>query len=154
MCEQPDPERAWKRDDLVVVSIVLAMAAVVIATVAVGFGMRAIDESKNGRADVQDAAPKAASAGSLELSAESISFSATTLTAPAGKVTIQFQNRDQGVPHNLHVTGGSVDEQTDIEAGPVQQQLTLDVGAGNYRFVCDVHPQQMNGELTITEATS
>lgn len=85
----------------------------------------------------------------LELSAENIAFSASSLEAGAGEVTIRFANNDDGVPHNLHVTGAGVDEKTDIEPGPVTQRLEMTLPSGTYTYVCDVHPQQMTGQLTI-----
>jgi len=85
----------------------------------------------------------------LELSAENIAFSTSSLEAGAGEVTIRFANNDDGVPHNLHVTGGGVDEKTDIEPGPVTQRLEMTLPSGAYSYVCDVHPQQMTGQLTI-----
>lgn len=86
----------------------------------------------------------------LQLSAEKVAFSAATLEAKAGQVTIQFDNKDDGVPHNLHVTGNGIDEKTDVESGPVTQRLTLDAESGTFTFVCDVHPQQMTGDLVVT----
>ena len=87
---------------------------------------------------------------SLELSAENIAFSTSSLRADAGEVTIGFANNDDGVPHNLHVTGVGVDEKTDIEPGPVSQRLALTLESGTYTYVCDVHPQQMTGTLTVS----
>ena len=85
----------------------------------------------------------------LELSAENIAFSTSSLEAGAGEVIIRFANNDDGVPHNLHVTGGGADEKTDIEPGPVTQRLEMTLPSGTYTYVCDVHPQQMTGQLTI-----
>lgn len=86
----------------------------------------------------------------LELSAENVAFSASSLQADAGEVTIRFANNDDGVPHNLHVTGDGVDEKTKVEPGPVNQRLSVTLRSGKYNYVCDVHPQQMSGELTVT----
>ncbi|MGH9151470.1 MAG: cupredoxin domain-containing protein [Acidimicrobiales bacterium] len=85
----------------------------------------------------------------LELRAEDIAFSASSLSADAGEVTIRFANQDEGIRHNLHVTGDGVDDKTGIEPGPVTQRLTLTLEPGTYAYVCDVHPQQMTGELTV-----
>jgi plastocyanin len=69
-------------------------------------------------------------------------------------VTIQFANKDSGVPHNLHVfqgvdaKGDSVGE-TDIASGPVTQNLKLNLAAGGYFYRCDAHPTTMNGTLTV-----
>lgn len=141
-----------KRDDLFVISLVISLLAILISIIAVGFGMRAIDESKDNVAarasEAREPAPQAEAA--IELSAQNIAFSNTELSASAGEVTITFDNRDDGVPHNLHLTGTGVDEATDIETGPATQQLRVRLEPGTYTFVCDVHPQQMRGEVTAT----
>jgi len=83
---------------------------------------------------------------------EDISFDETSLSAAAGEqITITFENRDQGVPHNFHVFGpGGQDEKTAIEEGPLTQTLTLTIEEpGSYAFVCDVHPGRMTGELVV-----
>lgn len=72
------------------------------------------------------------------------------MSARAGPVTIEYRNEDKGISHNLHVSGGGVDEKTDIAEGPTNQRLTVDLQPGTYRYACDVHPQQMRGELSVT----
>lgn len=86
----------------------------------------------------------------LELAAKEIAFDKNDLTAAAGSVTIAFDNQDDGIMHNLHVTGSGVDEKTEIETGPTTQTLPLDLDPGSYSYVCDVHPQQMKGDLEVT----
>lgn len=89
-------------------------------------------------------------AGTIELVGRDIAFDQTELTAPSGSVTITFDNQDEGTPHNLHVTGAGLDEKTDIEPGPATQTLRVDLEPGAYTYVCDVHPQQMTGDLEVT----
>lgn len=97
-----------------------------------------------------DAGTTTAPAGAtLDLEAEKIAFSTGTLTAAPGEVTIRFANKDAGIPHNLHVTGAGVDEKTEVEQGPHTASLTVTLAAGTYRYVCDVHPTQMTGELRV-----
>jgi len=86
----------------------------------------------------------------IELAAKSISFDRTELTAAAGRVTITFDNQDHGIMHNLHVTGSGLDGRTEIETGPATQTLEVELDPGTYSYVCDVHPQQMKGELEVT----
>lgn len=95
------------------------------------------------------AAGPAGEAAALELAAEGVAFSTATLTAVPGEVVIRFDNRDQGIRHNLHVTGDGVDDMTEISAGPLTQTLTLNLRPGTYTYNCDVHPQRMRGQLTI-----
>jgi plastocyanin len=76
-----------------------------------------------------------------------LSFEPVAVTVPAGEVTLVYENQDEGVPHNLHVQG--VDAKTSVEPGPDTQELTFTAEAGEYTFVCDIHPN-MKGTLTVT----
>jgi plastocyanin len=83
--------------------------------------------------------------------AHDIKFQNTKLTAVAGKVTIDFDNQDS-TAHNFHLftkKGGDSLGQTDIKPGPATSQLAVNLQAGKYYFQCDVHPDQMNGELDV-----
>jgi mono/diheme cytochrome c family protein/plastocyanin len=90
----------------------------------------------------------------LSITAQGTAWNTPFLSAIAGQpLTITVQNNDDGVAHNWHLTegaepGGDDVATTDIENGVVTQ--TLDFGpltAGDYYYVCDVHPQ-MEGVLT------
>ena len=100
-----------------------------------------------------DATP--AAGGALQIAGVGSTFDADELTAAAGSVTIEFDNRDAGVVHNLHVfkganaQGESIDA-TDIAVGPVQQTLTMELEAGDYFYQCDAHPTTMKGTLAVT----
>ncbi len=93
-------------------------------------------------------------AGAIVISANNLQFDTDALSSPAGAVTIVFDNRDSGVPHNIHfhrgmkVTGESVGK-TDVENGKTRQTLELDLDAGPYYYQCDVHPN-MKGILTAS----
>ncbi len=124
------------------VGVTLAMLALVVAACS-GGGASGGDGTTT---------PAAGGSGtSLTLVGENISFDKTQLTAPAGQeVTITFENRDNGISHNLQVTGPSGPIATDIEAGPVTQTLILTIDEpGTYTFLCVVHPSAMVGELII-----
>jgi plastocyanin len=105
--------------------------------------------------EATSAAPAPATPAELTLVAASVQFDQRSLVAPAGPVTIAFANRDQGIPHNVHVfmgpdASGATVGSTEIEAGAAQQTLVLgDLAAGSYFYQCDVHPSQMMGTLTI-----
>ncbi|MHB8684700.1 MAG: cupredoxin domain-containing protein [Dehalococcoidia bacterium] len=94
-------------------------------------------------------------ATTLKLVGENIQFDKTKLTAPAGTVTIAFNNKDGGVSHDVRVfkgtdaTGASVGA-TALAPGPVQQTLTLQLSPGTYYYHCDAHPTTMSGTLTVT----
>lgn len=67
-------------------------------------------------------------------------------TLPAGEYQIQVS--DPSTIHNVHLTGGGVDETTSVpETGDVTWTVTLE--AGTYQVVCDPHPP-MRIEITVT----
>lgn len=91
----------------------------------------------------------------ISIAAVNILFDKTKLTASAGTVKIEFDNKDGGIPHNINVFDGKDASAkslgaTAIEAGPVKQELTLDLKAGSYFYQCDVHPTTMIGTLTVS----
>ncbi len=104
-------------------------------------------------------APAAGTAGNggttIRITTRKSVFDRRSLTAPAGTITIKVENRDKGIPHNIHVfkgtdaSGPSVGA-TAVEPGPVQQTLTLKLSPGTYYYHCDVHPATMTGILTVT----
>ncbi|MGH9245195.1 MAG: cupredoxin domain-containing protein [Acidimicrobiales bacterium] len=82
-----------------------------------------------------------------------IAFDVTELDATVGeRLIITFENRDAGIAHNLHVTDTAEgDALTDIEAGIVTQSLEVAFDEpGNAEYICDVHPQQMRGTITVS----
>lgn len=92
------------------------------------------------------------SATRLTLVAEDVAFDTNMLTAPAGEeVTVEYDIRDV-VPHNLHIITDSGEEpKTEVQAGPTIQSLTFTIDKpGSYTYVCDVHPHQMKGTLTVS----
>lgn len=142
-----------KRDDLLIIAVAISAVAVFFSIIGIGLGMRATDESKANvaAADARGRHDQAAGlAQTIELAAKNTAFDQTRLTASAGPVMIAYDNQDTGVAHNLHVTGPGVDDKTEIETGPATQRLELEVEPGTYTFVCDVHPQQMRGEIEVS----
>lgn len=90
--------------------------------------------------------------GVVELSAADLAFDANVIQAPAGEAfTISFTNNDTA-PHNVSVyteEGGDVlveGEVIDPGASTEVQVEALD--AGEYFFVCDIHPD-MNGSVVV-----
>lgn len=91
----------------------------------------------------------------LELVAVSSVFDVTELEAPAGQITIKLDNQDAGILHNVAVfqgddASGELMGATDLESGPIQQELTLDMQPGEYFYQCDAHPTTMKGTLTVS----
>jgi plastocyanin len=89
----------------------------------------------------------------IELVGINNEFDPEEITVPAGAVTIVFDNQDGGVVHNVHVFRGEDDEgedvgETELEPGPVVQELELTLEAGDYFFQCDAHPTTMAGSIT------
>ncbi len=74
-------------------------------------------------------------------------FDITTVHVPVGRpVTFNYRNEHAGVPHNLHVQGGGIDDMTPVAPGRVVQTLTVTFpAAGDYGYLCDVHPETMVG---------
>ncbi len=90
--------------------------------------------------------------GELAISADNTQFDTQLIRFEAGQeITVSFDNRQDGVDHNIHVlAGGAGDFRTPIEEGPVAQTLTLTINEpGRYTFVCDVH-SQMTGTVDVT----
>lgn len=91
-------------------------------------------------------------ATTVDLTASQIAFDKTTLEVPAGKpFIIHFDNKDTGIQHNVGIYDSSGKEvfTGDLIAGPAATDYQVPaLPAGQYRFQCDVHPQQMTGTLT------
>ena len=106
-----------------------------------------------------NATPAAAAAGSavtVDLTAQNIQFDKSTITVPAGaEVTVNFDNQDDGVPHNFAVYDSSLRSEQifvgDIITGPATTTYTFTAPEepGTYYFQCDVHPF-MNGDFIVT----
>ena len=91
----------------------------------------------------------------VKVVAENIHFDTDCLAAPAKEsFTIDFDNQDAGVPHNVSVyTDDSAAESLfvgDLITGPKAIDYELDaLPAGSYFFRCDVHPTAMFGTFVV-----
>lgn len=73
--------------------------------------------------------------------AENMAFDPDAVEVAAEEpVTIVIDNRDDGVDHNIHVEDAPSPDKTPLERGPSRQALTVTLPAGEYDFVCDIHP--------------
>ena len=85
--------------------------------------------------------------GGLAIAAQGVQFDTDELRTPAdADFQIAFDNRDQGVPHDVDIrdAGGQVLDDNEIVTGPTQ--VTYDVpalAAGEYVFICSVHPNMV-----------
>lgn len=89
----------------------------------------------------------------VEISADNTAFDTDEFEVPADTAfCINFENRED-VPHNISIydaagealfTGEFLDE-----AGSVTYQVDA-LPAGEHRFICDAHPQEMVGDVIVT----
>jgi cytochrome c oxidase subunit II len=92
----------------------------------------------------------------IDLTAQNLAFDLNTITVTAGaQVTINFDNKDGGVPHNFAVytdsSATTVIFRGQLITGPATVKYTFDAPAtpGNYFFRCDVHPTMMTGTFVV-----
>jgi plastocyanin len=85
------------------------------------------------------------------ITAQNIQFEPTAVTVAADEpFAIVFDNRDEGIPHDLEVSdaNGNVIVKSEIVNGPTRLVVQVPaLGAGTYPFVCVVHPN-MTGTIT------
>ena len=65
-----------------------------------------------------------------------LKFTKSSLTAKAGKVTIDFTNRSK-IPHGVVITGNGVDAKTKVVTGG-SSSATTTLKPGTYTFYCPV----------------
>jgi plastocyanin len=78
-------------------------------------------------------------------------FTESTLTADAGKVTVDFANQSQ-LPHAVEIEGNGVEAKTEVVTGQDAPPLEVDLKPGEYTFYCPVgdhRAQGMEGKLTV-----
>jgi plastocyanin len=89
----------------------------------------------------------------LTIAAQNVAFDKSCLAVAADTpFTIEFDNKDAGVQHNVSIFDGATAlfQKSDAQPGPVV--VTYDVGAlkaGQYSFKCDFHPTTMFGSFIV-----
>lgn len=93
----------------------------------------------------------------VDLVAENIAFDKTTITVPAGAhVTVNFVNRDSGVPHTFSVYETAEAQKVIFRGQAVtglartKYEFDAPSNPGTYFFRCDIHPTQMTGQFIVT----
>ncbi len=123
----------------------LASASLVLA--ACGGGAAATpsdDNSAGGTVSVVD--------GAVAIGAADLAFDANVIQATAGEAfTVTFTN-NEGVPHNFSVYteegGEAIAQGAIINEGETDEVEIEALQAGEYYFVCDLHPE-MNGTIVV-----
>jgi plastocyanin len=83
--------------------------------------------------------------GDLQVKAHQFEFTRTHLQARAGRVSVWIQNDDPA--HHDFTIKGVV---STALPGEKARRAVFDVEPGTYRFYCTIHPDQMQGTLTVT----
>jgi plastocyanin len=119
-----------------------------------GIGVIQVGNPAQASADVHDMSGQSAAAVKVDVAATDNKFAQTQLTAKVGEATtISFANKGSAL-HNLRIAGlpghDGKDAQTALLTGGQSGNVTFTAAkAGTYKFVCDVHPVEMVGTLTV-----
>jgi hypothetical protein len=92
----------------------------------------------------------------LAIAASNLAFDTDCLAAPAGEdFTIEFDNQDAGVPHNVAIYTDESAAEVLFQEPPFPGPETVTYepepieGPGNFFFRCDVHPTTMTGTFVV-----
>lgn len=92
----------------------------------------------------------------VNVAAKSIAFNTSTITVPtSADVTINFDNQDSGVQHNIAVYTNSSAKTSiyvgKLITGPAKTTYTFKAPSmpGTYFFRCDTHPMKMTGRFLV-----
>ena len=103
------------------------------------------------------AAPAAGGASTVKLSADAggaLAFNTKTLTAKAGKVTLDMTNPgSSGLPHAIAVEGNGVDKDGATAQPGGSSKVTVTLKPGTYQFYCPIPGHKaagMQGTLTVS----
>jgi uncharacterized cupredoxin-like copper-binding protein len=88
----------------------------------------------------------------IDVAQSGFAFTKTSLTVPAGTVTLRSKN-PQGVPHAIAIKGNGVDKAGEVVSAGGISEVTADLKPGTYTFFCPVPGHEeagMKGTLTVT----
>lgn len=93
----------------------------------------------------------------VNIMAKNNAFNMSTITVPAGaQVTVNFDNQDSGVKHNVAFYTDSSASTTiykgQVITGPNKTTYTFTAPStpGTHFFRCDIHPATMTGQFVVT----
>jgi FtsP/CotA-like multicopper oxidase with cupredoxin domain len=144
-----DRDDGAKRDGMFLISIVVALIALVGATLAVGIGWRAVDESKDNAA-----AGGASGEGGGQSMVSLSEFAITPVSAGLGG-SLHVMN-DGTVAHNLAVEDTDL-KTADLNGGDDEVLELGDLAAGTYTMFCQIPGHReagMEAELTVAEGAT
>lgn len=122
-----------------------------IALLAAVLTLGACGSTDEGSPATTEAGCVTAEAGRLTLVADDVRWNTACLRAEPGPLTIEVDNQDEGISHNVHLPDAPGSPASDLEVGPSRQELGVTLGEGSYEFICDLHPN-MVGTLTVERA--
>jgi uncharacterized cupredoxin-like copper-binding protein len=132
------------------IAVPLALLALTVA------GCGSSSDSSTTSTGVASTQPASGGGQTEKLSADpngALSFTQTSLSAKAGKVTLQMTNpSSSGIEHGIAVEGNGVDQDGQIVQPGATSTLSVNLKPGKYEFYCpfDSHKQQgMTGTLTV-----
>jgi uncharacterized cupredoxin-like copper-binding protein len=143
MSTSQQTQRPSQRDNLFVISVVVAMSALLTAVIGVGFGLRAIDESKD---DVSAGATDSPMTAAVSLT----EFTISPVSVGAGGA-LQVTNQGSTV-HNLAIEGTDL-VTTDLGAGAAEELVLAGLEPGSYTMFCTIPGHRDAGMEAPLEVT-
>jgi plastocyanin len=138
------------------IAVLCALSIGGIAPADPSFGTPTVEtpEAETPEATASAATPASGEGTTITIVGVSSTFDEKEIEAPAGLITIIFDNQDSGIVHNVRFFDGDdadadVVGETELESGPIEQTLVMELDAGSYYFQCDAHPTTMTGTLTV-----
>ena len=98
--------------------------------------------------------PVGTPAVTVPLTAKDLAFDKSSFDVPADVTFAVELNNQDGVPHNLAISGNGQSRNSEPFTGPATKTLAFaGLPAGSYTFVCSIHTD-MKGSVQVTAAGS